>query len=117
MRKSYPYKNLSFAVADDSDVNFTVEFISDGNIGQTIINVPGPDDSNIENEGTEMIGKGLDLRVDTTVCITDAANLAPQEDEIRIRYSINGQFLLEHFNPKSEEERPIIILFIKFPVS
>jgi hypothetical protein len=115
MRKSYPYKNLSFHVEDDTDVNFSVEFISDGNIGQTFINVPGPNDSEIEDSGTKFIGKGRDLRGDTIICVTDVSNLAPQEDEIRIMYKINGDPIQEHVNPKSEEERPMIFLFIKFP--
>lgn len=116
MRKTYRYRNLSFAVADETEVNFAVEFISDGNIGQTSINVPGPNDPQIENSGTKMIGIGKDLRGDTTFCVTDVSNLAPVEDEIRIRYYINGQLLLEHSNQKSEEERPLIYLFINFPV-
>jgi hypothetical protein len=116
MRKPYRYRGLSFAVADETEVNFTVEFISDGNIGQTSINVPGPNDPQIENSGTKMIGKGSELRGETTFCVSDISNLVPEEDEIRIRYEINGQLLLEHSNPKSEEERPLIYLFINFPV-
>ena len=115
MPKAYYYKNLSFPVADDTDVNFTVEFVSDGNAGHTAINVPGPNDPQIEDSGTKWIGKGRDLRADTTFVATDVANLAPQEDEIRIRYKINDQLIVEHSNPKSEEQRPMIYLFIKFP--
>ena len=115
MRKIYRYRNLSFAVADDTEVNFTVEFISDGNIGQTIVNIPGPNDPEIENSATKRLGVGSDLRSDTTICISDIANPIPEEDEIRIQYKVNGQILVEHLNQKSEEERPLIILFIKFP--
>ena len=117
MRKVYRYRNLSFKAANDEEVNFSVEFVSDGNIGQTTINVPGPTDPEIEDSGTVFIGKGKNLRGDTTVCVTDVANLIPEEDEIRIRYKINGQLIKEHYNPKSEEESPLIILFIKFPES
>ena len=115
MRKTYRYRNLSFEVTDDTNVNFTVEFISDGNTGQTLINVPGPVDPEIQDSGTKFIGKGKDLREDTTICFSDIANLIPEEDEIRIRYKINEQLIIEHENSKSEEKRPIIILFIKFP--
>jgi len=117
MRKTYRYKELSFAIADDDDVNFTVEFVSDGNIGQTVINVPGSNDPEIEDSGTKFIGKGKDLRGETTICVTDVANLLPDEDEIRIRFIVNGQLIIEHQNLKSEEERPLIILSIKFPKS
>lgn len=116
MRKTYRYRNLSFAAADETDVNFTIKFISDGNSGQTLINVPGPNDPEIENAGTKFIGKGEDLRGDTTICVSDIANPVPQEDEIRIQYEINSQILVEHSNPKSEEERPLIILFVQFPL-
>lgn len=117
MRKTYRYKDLSFAIADDDDVNFTVKFVSDGNCGQTAINVPGSNDPAINDSGTIFIGKGKDLRCDTTICVTDVANLLPEEDEIRIRYIINGQLIIEHQNLKSEEERPLIILSVKFPKS
>lgn len=115
MRKTYRHRNLSFSVADEEEVYFTVEFVSDGNVGQTVVNVPGPVDPEIMDSGTEFIGRGQSLRDDTTICVTDVANLIPQEDEIRIRYKINGQLIKEHCNLKSEEERPLIILFIKFP--
>lgn len=115
MRKTYRYKNLLFAVADNTGVNFTVEFVSDGNTGQTIINVPGPNDPEIENSGTIFIGKGEDLRGEATVCVSDIANLIPDEDEIVIHYKINGKLIVEHKNLKSEEKRPLIILSIKFP--
>lgn len=114
MRKTYRYRNLSFAIADDEDVNFTVEFISDGNTGQTLINVPGPIDQEIQDSGTKFIGKGKDLRGDATVCFSDIANLIPEENEIIVRYKINGQLLIEHKNFKFDEKRPIIILSIKF---
>jgi hypothetical protein len=115
MPKSYYYKNLSYPVADDTDVNFTVEFVSDGNTAYTKVNVPGTRDPGIEDEGTVFIGKGRDLRSDTTFVVSNVANLAPNEDEIRIRYLINGQLIKEHSNMKSEEQRPAIYLFIKFP--
>jgi len=115
MRKTFRYKNLSFAVADETDVNFTVEFMSDGNTGQTLINIPGPNDPEIQDAGSTLIGKGIQLRGDTTICFSDIANLNPNEDEIRIQYKINGQLLKEHINMKTDEKTPIIILFINFP--
>jgi len=115
MRKTYRYRNLIYPVANDSDVNFTVEFISDGNSGQTLVNIPGPKDPEIDNSGTKFLGKGKELRGDTTISVSDIANLVPDEDEIRIRYKINGEILVEHQNPNSEEESLSSILFIKFP--
>jgi hypothetical protein len=115
MRKTYRYKNLKYAVADDTQVVFSVEFISNGNTGQTGVNVPGPNDKDIVNSGSSMIGTGADLRSEKTICVSDVANLIPQEDEIVIHYKLNGDIIQIHSNPKSEEERPIIVLTIKFP--
>lgn len=118
MRKTYRYKNLSFAVADNEDVHFTVEFVSDGNIGQTAITIPGDNDpDDIENEGTRLLGKGKNLREGATVTFSALSNPVPHEDEIRINYKINDKLLVEHVNLKKEEERPLIVLIIQFPNS
>ncbi|MCD4832686.1 MAG: hypothetical protein K8R31_02750 [Bacteroidales bacterium] len=117
MRKTYRYRNLSFAITDEEEAKFTVEFISDGNEGQTVINIPGDKDPEIDDEGTVSLGKGKDLRSDTTISFSDMSNALPEEDEIRIRYKINNRTIKEHVNKKSVEDKPIIILFIKFPKS
>jgi hypothetical protein len=115
MRKVYRYKNLSVAVADNEAVNFTVQFISDGNTGQTVVNIPGPTDPSILDSGTVALGTGASLRSEDTIVVSDVANLAPQEDEVRIQYLVNGKLLVEHSNQKSESDRPMIILMIQFP--
>lgn len=115
MRKTYYYKNLTCDVNDETDVNFTVRFISNGNSGLTIINIPGPDDPEIENEGTVFIGKGKDLRNEQIICFSSFDNLIPEEDEVCIEYLINGQLIQTHKNLKEDEERPTIVLKIKFP--
>ncbi len=115
MRKTYRYRDLVYPVADDTDLNFTVEFISDGNSGITTIFVPGNPKPEIEDAGTVFIGKGSQLRGEIIVCVSDLANPVPEEDEIRVKYKINDTLIVEHHNLKSEEERPIVILFLKFP--
>ncbi len=80
-----------------------------------LIIIPGSNDPVIENEGTVFIGKGRDLRKERTVCVTDIANLLQLEDIILIRYFINDKMLLENVIPKSEEERPFIIITVTFP--
>lgn len=112
MGKSYKYKGLSFSVSDDTDVNFTVELISDGNTGQTVISADGKE-IQITDAGTKFIGKGKNLRSEI-ICVSNMANLNSHEDEIRIQYKINGQLLVEHVNFKSDEARPLIYLFITF---
>ena len=115
MRKIYRYRDLSFPVADNENVVLTVEFVSDGNIVHTFINIPGNNDPEIQDEGTAFLGQGKDLRNETTISVSDIANPIPAEDTITIRYKINGQLLIEHSNPKTETEQPFVILFIKFP--
>lgn len=114
MRKTYKYKNLTFEVADNQPVRLSLKNVSDGNISHTVVNIPGDDDPEFKNEGTAILGPGKKLKSERTLVITDLSNMVPVEDEIRIQYFINGQLLIEHFNLKSEEANPIIILVIKF---
>jgi hypothetical protein len=115
MNKTYRYKNLSYTAADDDEVNFTIKFISDGNMGQTVINVPGDNDPEIEDNGTVQLGKGEDLRGNKTVCFSTIRNPVPEEDNIIIEYSINDELLVKHENEKAEEENPFIVLVVEFP--
>ena len=115
MSKTYRYKNLTYSAADDEDVNFTVKFVSDGNMGQTVIDVPGDNDPEIEDEGTALLGKGEDLRGDKTVSFSTIRNPVPEEDNIIIEFFVNDELLVKHENEKAEEENPFIVLVIRFP--
>ena len=115
MPKTYRYKNLSFALADDAEAIFSVKFISDGNSGHTVINIPGDNDPEIQNEGEVSLGKGKELRKEKTVSFSSFWNLISQVDEIRVQFKINNQLLVEHANSKIEEERPFVVLNIDFP--
>lgn len=114
MRKTYRYKDLKVTIDHEEEVELAVEFISDGNMAQTVVNVPGDQDPAIENAGTVKLGKGKDLLGAPTICFSDVANPVPEEDHIRIKYKVNGEVLVEHENTKSEEERPYIVLSIIF---
>ncbi|WP_181307691.1 hypothetical protein [Rufibacter sp. XAAS-G3-1] len=112
-------------VDDDEDVDFKVEFISNGNTGKTSINVPGPNDSIIHDQGVKFIGKGRDLRNGTTVVVSRIRNPLPieEEDTIKVYFYINNHLLAQadnpdvipHSNHKSETDVSDIHLFIKFP--
>ena len=115
MSKTYRYKNLTSMVADDEEALFKIRFVSDGNMGQTVVNVPGDNDPEIENEGTALLGKGEDLRGDSTVSFSTIQNPIPEEDKIIIEYTINDNLLVAHNNDKSESDNPSIVLVIKFP--
>ena len=117
MIKTYRYRGLSFNVADEEPVYLEVRFISDGNSGPTVINIPGPHDPEIPRDGTVYIGKGSDLRGPETIIFSVLNNMVLEEDEVRVRYYLNGEFLEEHENKKEESDRPIVVLFVKFPAT
>ncbi len=117
MRKFYAYKDLEFPIKEETEVAFSVELVSDGTIISTAINIPDvpPEgDPIIEDAGSVLIGKGKDLIDKTTFVFSDVINLIPQEDQITIHYKVNGELLLAHNNPKSEEVRPYVLLDVKF---
>lgn len=114
MIKNYIYDNISIAVDDDTKVYLTVEFISDGNTGVTIINPPEGKAKKIIDAGTKYIGLGKNLKSSPVIVVSDIANPIPEEDEITVHYKINGDLILEHSNAKSETKRAGIIIFIKF---
>ncbi|KIA98332.1 MULTISPECIES: hypothetical protein [unclassified Flavobacterium] len=116
MRKIYRYEKLSFSAPVDEDINFEIKFISDGNIGHTVINIPGDNDSEIANSGKSSLGKIQTLTAEKTICVSDIANPIPHEDTIAIEYYINKKLLAKHSNLKSDTDRPYVILTIKFSV-
>lgn len=117
MRKIYRYENLSYRADKDEEVIFEIDFVSDGNIGHTVINIPGDDDKEIANAGKANLGKIKALTSENTVAVSDVANPIPNEDKVTIDYYINGDFLVRHENLKSDTDRPYIILNIKFTAS
>ncbi|MCV9930577.1 hypothetical protein OIU83_23150 [Flavobacterium sp. LS1R49] len=116
MRKIYRYEKLSYSAPIDEEIQFEIKFISDGNIGHTVINIPGDNDPEIANSGKCSLGKIQSLTSDKTVTVSDIANPIPQENTITIEYYINNKLLAKHSNPKSETDRPYVILSIKFSV-
>ncbi|MFT6923159.1 MAG: hypothetical protein ACJA1C_002169 [Crocinitomicaceae bacterium] len=114
-RKVYRYRDISVPVADNDVVTITVQFISDGNTGPTIVNIPGEDDPDRLDAGEIELGKGKDLREPTTISISDITNLASEETYIRVNYKINGSVIAEHENKKEDATHATIMLFIKFP--
>lgn len=111
MSKNYFYRDLSYTAGKDETLTFTVEMVSDGNTAKTTINLPGPNDPEIMNSGSAELGRTSDVAGHTMI-YSAVNNPIPEEDQIIIRYSINGKLLVEHTNPKSEEDRPNIFLLL-----
>jgi hypothetical protein len=114
MRKIYRYDNLSFKAGLNDDVEMRIKFISNGNIGHTVINIPGNEDPEIANAGSCSLGKIKDLLSPKTISVSDIANPIPQAEDIIIEYYLNDTLLIKHSNPKSETDRPYVFLTIKF---
>lgn len=117
MRKIYRYEKLTYTAAADSEIIYKVKFISDGNIGHTVINIPGENDPEIANSGERSLGKLKSLTKERTISVSDIANPAPEVDTIIVEYYINDTLLVRHENPKTATDRPYVILKIKFTKS
>lgn len=115
MGKPYRYKDLSFIVADNDDVHLTVDFISDGNTGPTGTTINGEEGPDMTGAGTLFLRKGKDLREGETIITSKIRNPVPMVKVIKVNYLLNGQLLKDHVNLKSEEESPLIELYVKFP--
>ena len=115
-RKTYRYKDKRVTVADEEDVYFEVKLVSNLNMVQTSVNIPGNNDKELTDSSLVYLGKGKDLRSPITVVFSSVSNPSPNEDEIVIDYFINNteEPLVHHTNPKSEEERPFILITIHF---
>lgn len=114
MRKIYRYEQLSYRGDGETEVFYKVKFISDGNIGHTVVNIPGDNDPEIANSGERSLGKLKSLTGEKTMSVSDIANPIPEEDTIIIEYYINDMLLVRHENLKTETDRPYVLLKIKF---
>lgn len=117
MRKIYRYEKLSYKGDQEEVIIFKVKFISDGNIGHTVVNIPGDNDPEIANTGERSLGQLKTLTSEKVVSVSDIANPTPEVDDIIVEYYINSTLLVRHSNPKTETDRPIVILKIKFTAS
>ncbi len=108
MEKKYPYGDVKVKVADNTDVTFEVQFLSDGNTGFTYVTVQNVADFEIDDAGSTVIGKAKDLRDKVISIGSQIGNLADEEDQININFLINDKVVVEHSNPKSESDQPRI---------
>lgn len=113
MPKTYTYTDLTFSAPGDTELIFSVTFISDGNTGVTTVSVPQRSQKQITDTGSVSMGRSKNVKNKTVIAVSDLANLAAEEQDITVQYKINDTVVLTHSNPKSEEERPIIVLLIK----
>ena len=113
MSKNYVYTKKSFKADDDIMINFTVEFISDGNTGVTKVNAPKKTPKKIEDAGTCYVGLAKDLRASELIIVSDIANPVSEEEDITVEYKINNEVIVRHNNLKSEAKRILVIIMVE----
>lgn len=114
MTKIYRYENLSFSGSSNEKITIRVEFVSDGNFGQTLVNIPGTNDPIISNSGEAYLAKIKDLEPELSIVVSDISNPLVQVERIKAKYYINDKLLVFHDESKSESDRHMVVLIIKF---
>ena len=110
MGKTYNYHGITPKVADTKDVNFEVAFVSDGNTGGTYITIQDIGDFEIDDAGSVNLGKAADLRDKVVSIGSKLANPVAEEDTVAVNYLINGKVIVEHSNPKKDDDQPRIAI-------
>lgn len=112
MEKIYVYEDIIFNANNDTQINVSVEFLSDGNQAATTIHAPKKSTKTFENSATRYIGLAKDLRSSALIISTKARNMIKEEDTIIINYKINDTIIKKHANAKSDADEILIILYI-----
>jgi hypothetical protein len=110
MGRIFTYRGLHPKVADSKDVTFEVAFVSTGNKGNTYITVQDIGDFEIDDAGSVNLGRAADLRNKVVSVGSKLVNPSPEEDTIAVKYLINGKTIVEHNNPKKNNEQPRIAM-------
>ncbi|HBV14840.1 hypothetical protein [Chryseobacterium carnipullorum] len=112
MEKIFVYDEVSFEAKDDTQINFTVEFISDGDIAVTTVHAPKKSTKTFIDSETKYIGLAKDLRSSSLIVTTKCKNPLDHEDTISINYKINDQLIKKHTNPKSDADEILIVMYV-----
>ena len=111
MGKVYNY-TAKIPVADQDPVTISIELPDKGtSICSTGINTPAGIIT-IKDEGSEVIGKGADLKSNTIVIASNPINPAPEIDVIRVNIYANGQLVGQHSNTKTVTKTPQIMVYL-----
>ena len=117
MAKIYRHGNLSFSAGKEEEVKLTIQVISNGTEAKSTVTFQTETDPRFKIDNAGSVVLGILGEIGPQISIYSAVNCPiPQGDNIVIRYLINDQLIVEHSNPKSEEDRPNIFVTIKFTV-
>lgn len=114
MSKAYFYRDINVEINENEDVSLRVEFPDAGTTGHTFINVPGNNDKEIINEGSEVIGQWENLKKSMTIITATPSNIATEIEEVRYKLYANDVLQLDHANQKTETKIPQLVILINF---
>ena len=114
MSKLFFYRDININVKANEDVKVKIEYPDAGTTGHTFINIPGNNDTEVTNEGEEIIGKGSDLISAPTIITSNPSNVAAEIDKVRVNIYVNNKQIVEHNNPKPEERDPQLVVLVNF---
>ena len=105
MLKKYEVSRL---LAADDMVNISVLYPDAGTEGSMVITRQDGEIFEISDEGGASIGIAHELSGSKTVLTSIIFNLDPKQERVRMNIFLNGEMIVEHANPKSQDEHPTV---------
>jgi hypothetical protein len=109
----YSYEK-KLTVSSSEEISLKIELPDQGSTSHHIIDIPGPQFFSRVDSVTQQLGKGEDLKEERTLVISTPINVDPDNDTIRIKYSINDEEILNVERPKAGDLSPVVKLSIYF---
>ena len=104
MLKKY---EVSKTLAADDMVNISVLYPDAGTEGSMVITRQDGEIFEISDEGGANIGIARELN-GKTVLTSIIFNLDPKQEQVRMNIFLNGEMIVEHANPKGQDEHPTV---------
>jgi hypothetical protein len=117
MKKPYTYKDNTLIISEGELVRMEIVFPDPATEAHTFINLPGDNDFEFVGDGSFEIGPFKSELAG--ICVITATPVNIKQDVYDVRYTLraNGDDLVIHSNPKSENELPQLIILIKLEMA
>ncbi len=109
MLKKY---EVSKTIAADDMVHIAVLYPDAGTEGSMVITRHDGEIFEISDEGGATIGIARELNGGRTVLTSIIFNLNPRQEQVRMNIFLNGELIVEHANPKSQDEHPTVKVWL-----